>query len=52
MRFYCLFGDIECFVVLDNIIVVNYEVGIKGCVNEYFDVSVVVFNIDFDDLLY
>ena len=51
-RPYCLFGDIECFVASDNITAVNYEVGIKGRVNEYFDVSVAVFNTDFDDLPY
>ena len=51
-RPYCLFGNIECFVASDNITAVNYEVGIKGRVNEYFDVSVAVFNTDFDDLPY
>lgn len=38
--------------VFDNIIVINYEVGIKGCVNDYFDISVVVFNIEFEDFFY
>lgn len=51
-RPYCLFGNIECFVASDNITAVNYEVGIKGRVNEYFDVSVAVFNTEFDDLPY
>ena len=51
-RPYCLFRNIECFVASDNITAVNYEVGIKGRVNEYFDVSVAVFNTDFDDLPY
>ncbi|AMJ95607.1 TonB-dependent receptor [Alteromonas stellipolaris] len=42
----------NCFVASDNITAVNYEVGVKGRVNEYFDVSVAVFNTEFEDLPY
>ncbi|MDO7085255.1 TonB-dependent receptor [Pseudocolwellia sp. AS88] len=56
------FGDIDgataavnasnCFVASDNITAINYEIGIKGRVNEYFDLSVAVFNTEFEDLPY
>ncbi len=56
------FGDIDgataavnasnCFVASDNITAINYEIGFKGRVNEYFDLSVAVFNTEFEDLPY
>jgi len=56
------FGDIDgataavnasnCFVASDNITAINYEIGFKGRVNEYFDLSVAIFNTEFEDLPY
>ena len=42
----------NCFTASDNITATNYEVGIKGRVNDYFDISVAVFNTEFEDLPY
>ncbi|MFW8591434.1 TonB-dependent receptor [Glaciecola sp. 2405UD65-10] len=51
-RPYCLFGDINCFVASENITAINYEVGFKGELTDYFSLSVAVFNTEFDDLPY
>lgn len=42
----------NCFTASDNITATNYEVGLKGRVNQYVDVSVAVFNTEFKDLPY
>ncbi|MEQ3638528.1 MAG: TonB-dependent receptor [Alteromonas sp.] len=42
----------NCFTASENITATNYEVGIKGRINEYVDMSVAVFNTEFDDLPY
>lgn len=42
----------NCFIASDNITAVNYEVGIKGRINNYVDMSVAVFNTEFEDLPY
>ncbi|GGW90086.1 TonB-dependent receptor [Alteromonas halophila] len=42
----------NCFTASDNITATNYEVGVKGRVNEHFDLSIAVFNTEFEDLPY
>lgn len=42
----------NCFTASDNITATNYEVGIKGRINQYIDMSVAVFNTEFEDLPY
>jgi iron complex outermembrane receptor protein len=42
----------NCFIASDNITATNYEVGIKGRINQYIDMSVAVFNTEFEDLPY
>lgn len=42
----------NCFTATDNITAVNYEVGVKGRVNSYLDLSVAIFNTEYDDLPY
>ncbi len=42
----------NCFVASDNITAVNYEVGVKGRVTDYLDVSIALFNTEFEDLPY
>ena len=42
----------NCFTASENITATNYEVGVKGRVNDYFDVSIAVFNTEFEDLPY
>ncbi len=51
-RPYCLFGNPECFVASDNITAVNYEVGMKGEVTSNFNMSIAIFNTNYDDLPY
>lgn len=51
-RPYCLFGDPTCFVASDNITAVNYEIGLKGEVNSDFNMSIALFNTNYDDLPY
>jgi len=62
-RPFCLFGDFfgnggaipasNCFNGrLENITALNYEVGIKGQIGDNFQMSLAVFNTDYDDLPY
>ena len=51
-RPYCLFGNPECFVASDNITAVNYEIGMKGEVTSNFNMSIAIFNTNYDDLPY
>ena len=51
-RPFCLFSDPECFVASDNITATNYEIGLKGRVTSYFDMSIALFNTEYDDLPY
>ncbi len=51
-RPYCLFGNPECFVASDNITAVNYEIGMKGQVTSDFNMSIAIFNTDYEDLPY
>ncbi|MCF4010521.1 TonB-dependent receptor [Rheinheimera sp. UJ63] len=51
-RPYCLFGDPNCLVASENITAVNYEVGLKGQINNNFAMSIAVFNTEYDDLPY
>lgn len=51
-RPYCLFGNPECFVASDNITAVNYEIGLKGEVTSDFNMSIALFNTNYEDLPY
>ncbi len=51
-RPFCLFGDPNCFVATDNITAVNYEVGIKGQVADWLQMSAAVFTTNYTDLPY
>jgi len=51
-RPYCLFGDPNCFVASDNITAINYEIGLKGEVTDTFNMSIAVFNTEYEDLPY
>lgn len=42
----------NCFTATENITAVNYEVGVKGRVTDYLDLSIAVFNTEYDDLPY
>ncbi len=51
-RPFCLFGDANCFVATDNVTAVNYEVGIKGQVADWLQMSAAVFTTNYTDLPY
>jgi len=51
-RPFCLFGDPDCFVATDNVTAVNYEVGIKGQVADWLQMSAAVFTTNYTDLPY
>ena len=51
-RPFCLFGDADCFVATDNVTAVNYEVGIKGQVADWLQMSAAVFTTNYTDLPY
>jgi len=51
-RPFCLFGDPDCFVATDNVTAVNYEVGIKGQVADWLQMSAAVFTTNYSDLPY
>lgn len=42
----------NCFTATDNITAINYEVGVKGRINKYFDMSIAFFNTEYEDLPY
>jgi len=42
----------NCFTATENITAVNYEVGVKGRLTEYLDLSIALFNTEYDDLPY
>jgi iron complex outermembrane receptor protein len=51
-RPFCLFGNPNCFVATDNVTAVNYEVGIKGQVSDWLQMSAAVFMTNYTDLPY
>jgi iron complex outermembrane receptor protein len=51
-RPYCLFTNPACFVATDNITAVNYEIGLKGQLSDNFNMSIAIFNTNYDDLPY
>ncbi len=51
-RPFCLFSDPNCFVATENVTAVNYEVGIKGQVSDWLQMSAAVFSTDYTDLPY
>ncbi len=51
-RPFCLFGNAGCFVATDNVTAINYEVGIKGQVSDWLQMSAAVFNTEYTDLPY
>ncbi len=51
-RPFCLFGNPDCFVATKNVTAVNYEVGIKGQVSDWLQMSAAVFTTDYTDLVY
>jgi len=62
-RPYCLFGSVDfsqagnvspdhCFTANDNITALNYEAGIKGQPLENLEMSISVFNTEYEDLPY
>jgi iron complex outermembrane receptor protein len=51
-RPFCLFSDEGCFVATDNVTAVNYEVGIKGQVSDWLQMSAAVFTTNYSDLPY
>lgn len=56
-RPFCLFGfpdpdEPNCFVATDNITATNFEVGIKGQVSDWLQMSAAVFSTEYDDLPY
>jgi iron complex outermembrane receptor protein len=51
-RPFCLFGNPNCFVATDNVTAVNYEVGIKGQVADWLQMSAAVFMTNYTDLPY
>ncbi len=51
-RPFCLFGDPDCFVATKNVTAVNYEVGIKGQVADWLQMSAAVFTTNYTDLVY
>jgi iron complex outermembrane recepter protein len=51
-RPFCLFGDPNCFVATDNVTAINYEVGIKGQVSDWLQMSAAVFMTNYTDLPY
>ncbi len=51
-RPFCLFGDPDCFVATENVTAVNYEVGIKGQVADWLQMSAAVFTTNYTDLPY
>ncbi|MCC2604310.1 TonB-dependent receptor [Planctobacterium marinum] len=42
----------NCFTATENITAVNYEVGVKGRLTDYLDMSIALFNTEYDDLPY
>ena len=51
-RPFCLFGNPDCFVATKNVTAVNYEVGIKGQVADWLQMSAAVFTTNYTDLVY
>ncbi len=51
-RPFCLFGVPECFQATDNITAINYEVGLKGEIGGWMQMSAAIFNTDYSDLPY
>jgi iron complex outermembrane receptor protein len=51
-RPFCLFGPGNCFVATDNITATNYELGIKGEVGDWMQMSAAIFSTDYSDLPY
>jgi iron complex outermembrane receptor protein len=51
-RPFCLFGDPDCFVATENVTAVNYEIGIKGQVSDWLQMSAAVFTTNYTDLPY
>jgi iron complex outermembrane receptor protein len=51
-RPFCLFEFPDCFVATDNVTAVNYEVGIKGQVADWLQMSAAVFTTNYTDLPY
>jgi len=51
-RPFCLLSDPDCFVATDNVTAVNYEVGVKGQVSDWLQMSAAVFTTNYTDLPY
>ena len=51
-RPFCLFGVPTCFQATGNITATNYEVGIKGEIGDWLQMSAAVFNTEYQDLPY
>jgi iron complex outermembrane receptor protein len=51
-RPFCLFGNPDCFVATENVTAVNYEVGLKGEILDNLQLSIAVFNTNYEDLPY
>jgi iron complex outermembrane receptor protein len=51
-RPFCLFGVPDCFQATDNITATNYEVGLKGEIGGWLQMSAAVFNTEYSDLPY
>jgi iron complex outermembrane receptor protein len=51
-RPFCLFGNPDCFVATENVTAINYEVGMKGELLDNLQLSIAVFNTNYEDLPY